>query len=51
MCVITDENDVVVSVSLIPGIRPIPSRFKVYFPVVGELPREGDVYKPAPESK
>jgi len=27
--VITDENDVVVSVSLIPGVNPIPSRFKV----------------------
>jgi len=51
MCVITDENDVVVSVSLIPGVNPIPSRFKVYFPVVGKLPCKGDVYKPAPESK
>ena len=51
MCVITGENDVVVSVSLIPGVNPVPLRFKVYFPVVGKLPHEGDVYKPAPESK
>jgi hypothetical protein len=51
MCIITDENDIVVSVSLIPGINQIPSRFKVYFPFVGDLPCEGDVYKPAPESK
>lgn len=49
MCVITDKNDVVVSVSLIPGVNPIPSQFNVYFPVVGKLPNEGDVYKPAPE--
>lgn len=48
MCVITDENDMVVSVSLIPGVKPISSRFNVYFPVVGELPCEGDTYKPVP---
>ena len=49
MCVITDENNVVISVSLIPGVNPIPSRFNVYFPVVGDLPSVGQIYKPAPE--
>jgi len=47
MCVITDENNVVVSISFIPGVDPIPLCFNVYFPVVGELPSMGDVYKPA----
>ena len=46
MCVITDQNHVVVSISLIPGVGYIPPSFHVYFPVVGELPKEGDVYKP-----
>jgi len=44
MCIITNENDVVVSVSLIPGIQLIPDNFNVYFPVVGELPCCGDIY-------
>lgn len=49
MCIITDENDIVVSVSLIPGVNPIPPQFNVYFPVTGDLPREGDTYKPESE--
>jgi hypothetical protein len=48
MCIITDENDIIVSISIIPGIQPIPSQFKVYFPVIGELPQVGDVFKPPP---
>ena len=33
MCIITDENDIIVSISLIPGVNDIPKRFHVYFPV------------------
>ena len=33
MCIITDENHIVVSVSLIPGLGSIPSNWHVYFPV------------------
>lgn len=43
MCVITDENGVVLSVSLIPGSIPIKAGLKWYFPVVGDYPKEGDV--------
>lgn len=46
MCIITDENDIVVSVSLIPGTNPIPSNYNVYFPVNGQLPKEGERYLP-----
>jgi len=38
MCIITDENDVVVSISFIPGCDEILDTYKVYFPWVGELP-------------
>lgn len=46
MCVITDNNHIVVSVSLIFGNGMIPSDFHVYFPVVGYIPSEGEFYKP-----
>lgn len=45
MCIITDENDIVVSISLIPGIEPIHPRYHVYFPVNCELPYVGDKFK------
>lgn len=48
-CVITNKNDVVVSVSLIPGVQEIPPNLNVYFPVTGDLPKKGDVYVPKPE--
>lgn len=46
MCVITDEKDIVVSVSLIPGIGHIPNGYHVYFPYNGNLPKEGKHFKP-----
>ena len=45
-CVITNEKDIVVSISLIPGNESIPSSYNVYFPVTGILPMVGEVYKP-----
>lgn len=51
MCIITNENDIVVSVSLIPGVNPIPSTFNIYFPVRDGIPRIGDVYKPNSDDK
>jgi hypothetical protein len=44
MCVITDENHIVVSVSLIFGAAEINSRLNVYFPVVGDIPSVGDMF-------
>lgn len=46
MCVITRKaDDVVVSISLIPGLDDrVYKQYNVYFPVVGELPHEGDVW-------
>jgi len=46
MCVITDENDVVVSVSLIPGMSKIPVGWHCYFPV--DYATVGSVYTHAP---
>jgi len=47
MCVITDENDIVVSISLIPGVNNIPVGYKVYFPVENiEGVYVGSIYKP-----
>lgn len=46
MCVITDNNHIVVSVSFICGCNMIPEGFHVYFPVVGYIPSEGDFYLP-----
>ena len=46
MCVITNTEDVVVSISLIPGVGTILEGYHVYFPVkANELPQVGDVYK------
>lgn len=45
MCVITDSNHIVVSVSLIIGLADIPDGFHVYFPVQ-DAPSEGSFYQP-----
>jgi len=48
MCIITDENHIVQSVSLIPGTGFIPGNWHCYFPAnctVGNLPQEGDYYE------
>lgn len=45
MCIITDENDKVVSISLIPGLGEIPNSYHVYFPVVlNKVINIGDIY-------
>lgn len=44
MCVITDENNTVVSISLIPGVGNIPNNYHVYFPVTGDIPNIGEKY-------
>lgn len=44
MCIVLDASNVVVSVSLIPGVDQIPSGYKVIFPWVGSrIPFEGDI--------
>jgi hypothetical protein len=48
-CVITDENHVVKSVSLIPGLAHIPSDWHCYFPFMGDFPEIGTIYKPQKE--
>jgi len=47
MCIITDSNHVVVSVSLIGGLEEIPACYNVYFPYDGKLPipKEGDTFR------
>lgn len=45
MCVITDANHIVVSVSLIRGVDYIPNGFHIYEFVSG-IPSIGDFYKP-----
>lgn len=45
MCVITDEKNIVVSVSLIPGLGKIPVDYHVYFPFKGDIPSIGDTYE------
>jgi hypothetical protein len=46
MCIITDENNIIVSISFIPGLGIIPEGYNVYFPVkdITGL-NEGDIYK------
>lgn len=44
MCIITDHNDIVVSVSLIPGVEEIPFGFNVYAYHTGDIPRLGDKF-------
>ncbi len=47
-CIITDENDIVISISMIPGVvRNIPERYNIYFPakkdgIEGEKYTEGE---------
>ncbi len=46
MCIITDENHIVQSVSLIPGLTQIPENWHCYFPAkCARLPNEGDYYE------
>lgn len=45
MCIITDEQDIVISISFIPGLSIIPDGWHVYFPFVGDLPDIGDYFK------
>ncbi len=42
-CVITDENDIVVSISMIPGTKLIPNNYNVYFPAKNNT-AEGEEY-------
>lgn len=44
MCIITDSQNIVKSLSLIPGLEPIPLGWIIYFPWVGELPQVGDTF-------
>jgi len=44
MTVITNENDIVVEVCLIPGLGAFPAGYHVYFPVIGEIPAIGTVF-------
>lgn len=44
MCIITDENNIVVSVSFIPGLEIVPSNYHVYFPYEGALPVVGQFF-------
>lgn len=46
MCVITDEDHIVRSVSFIPGLGNISADWHCYFPVTGPLPSVGEVYNP-----
>lgn len=41
MTVITDINDLVVEVCLIPGVGNLPAGYHVYFPVIGDIPAIG----------
>lgn len=43
MCVITDINNKVLSVSLIPGLNPLPNGAIMYFPWMGNPPSIGDI--------
>ena len=47
MCIITDENHIVQSVSLIQGLAHIPSNWHMYFPAecLDSIPNEGDYYE------
>ena len=44
MTVITDENDLVIEVCLIPGAGQFPANVHVYFPVIGDIPRIGSKF-------
>jgi len=45
MCIITDNNHIVISISLIPGTGEIPNNWHVYFPYTKELPQKGEYFK------
>ncbi len=48
MCIITNKDNIVVSVSLIPGVEiEIPENFHVYFPYDGKLriPARGEYFR------
>jgi hypothetical protein len=45
MCIITDINDIVVEMALIPGLNPINKHYNVYFPYAGKIiPQLGDKF-------
>lgn len=44
MFVITNENNIVVSISLLLGVNPIPDNFHLYVREVNELPTVGTYY-------
>ncbi len=47
MCVITDENHIVISVSLIRGLDQYPENWHIYeYVPFNQLPFEGQIYKP-----
>ena len=46
MCIITDKNHIVISISLIPGPGPFPEDCHIYFPYNGNLPFMGEIFKP-----
>lgn len=46
MTVITDTNDIVIEVCLIPGAGRFPADVHVYFPVLGAIPSLGSKFTP-----
>lgn len=46
MCIITDNNHIVVSISLIRGVDTIPDGFHIYEYYTGTLPDIGDTFIP-----
>ena len=44
MFVITNENNIVVSISLLLGVNPIPENFRLYIREANELPTVGTYY-------
>lgn len=46
MVVVTDENDIVIQVALIPGTIEVPESFHIYFPVKEKLPNIGEKFIP-----
>jgi hypothetical protein len=46
MCIITNQDNIVISVSLIPGLGTMPSDWNCYFPAKCPegIPAEGDIY-------
>lgn len=44
MCVITNEDNIIIEISLIPGLIEIPIGWHLYFPVTKSV-KLGDVYE------